>query len=724
MLTDGKALSREMKAAGIGVTVRHADIKDARRIPTLLVRLGADGQPSSVYALSAETRCQTLRDGQHNSFPFVQFRHGILLLGGKNQREQPPRGPSARRKWLLENAENAIIAPLGDWPGRGFLERLGKRRAQLSSLHRHTGASILEAIDRFRLATTTPEAHNAMLRSIADALIREVRESADPRVLEVAERLLVSGDAAMLFDSDGQESVIDAAAVAAVSAALVSSASSDSAGNKILIGDCSLTGARGQLVSGPFPQPNLPQIGQTFLFARNRDIPAHARYRRSAAESFRVGVNVANEIAAALTAITEPRRKAVTWRAIPGEVPGGIDLLIAYADGDLDVPIVSSLAGEIDDVDDVPNMEAAFETRTQRVIDALRARMGSDFETSRLHLIIIRQVDPANRKVIYDRSPTVGELKRAAQEWIAGVAAVPPWLALRVRQQFPEFSKATTALATPRVLAPLAVVAMSRAIFVASERRSTDAPGLLASEVLRLFLSATAGTHGRDDRLVRRVLRLFLARRTHLLDHAAAARSRPHPSRKQREIWLAENGNALRTAALFGVLLRKLDRAETYMNDFAFKLGQFLAAADKVHAGYCVDVRGGALPPSLLGNQVLTMAGTAPERALAALEARWRPYRAWANRPQTGTAKAKFSAWRDSKNDDERWCGWAVKEALDSNRAMESLSTELHERGFTGAPGDVFRAELLLGYLSGPERARRTTAATSATDNHSPIGDE
>ena len=44
------------------------------------------------------------------------------------------------------------------------------------------------------------------------------------------------------------------------------------------------------------------------------------------------------------------------------------------------------------------------------------------------------------------------------------------------------------------------------------------------------------------------------------------------------------------------------------MQGTAFKLGQLLAAADIVHAGYCADVRGGAVPPALLGNQVFAMA--------------------------------------------------------------------------------------------------------------------
>jgi hypothetical protein len=69
------------------------------------------------------------------------------------------------------------------------------------------------------------------------------------------------------------------------------------------------------------------------------------------------------------------------------------------------------------------------------------------------------------------------------------------------------------------------------------------------------------------------------------------------------------------------------------MSVVAFKLGQLLAVADAVYVGYCTDMRGGNVPPMLLGNAVLATAQSDPTKALAVLSRRWKPYAAWAKRP-------------------------------------------------------------------------------------------
>ena len=135
------------------------------------------------------------------------------------------------------------------------------------------------------------------------------------------------------------------------------------------------------------------------------------------------------------------------------------------------------------------------------------------------------------------------------------------------------------------------------------------------------------------------------------------------------------------------------------MKDAAFKLGQLLAAADVVHAGYCADVRGGDLPPSLLGNQVFTMAQTAPAKALAMLCRRWRPYDGWAKKARRETARA--TALVESKKEDERKRGWDIRKALRCAREMGPLADMLAAPLPDCAVDDVFRAQLLLGYLAG-----------------------
>lgn len=720
MLAELTTVMRELRRSGFTLEVRHPDIKVARRLPTAFVRLSSSGRPASVVMLPADTRCWTLRDGQHNSFPFVQFKQGLVRQHGDSE-QTPPRDVSPRRDWLLERVTPVELAQSfpADWPG-GLVERLRARREQLQGLRNAPGSAMVDSIDRFLVAVGTPGGSTALLLGIAELLIRELEQSADPAILDATERVLIGPEAAFMFDADGVESVLDPSTVRYVSDALSAVPLRTSDYGTDRDARCGLTGDAGPIVTGPFPQPNLPQIGQTFVFARNRDIPANSRYNRSAAASMPVGINVANEIAAAITMITEPERRFVTWRPVPGEVPGDTDLLIAFAQADLDAPVAASFCGEDDaddDFDDEPNSQAIFEVRAQRVIDAVRAHVGADFETSRLRLLIIRQVDPANRKIVYSGTPSIKELKTAAQEWSVGASTIPQWLTLQVRHK----KTRREVSAAPRVFAPLRLVAMSRSVFVDRGLRVTGAPGLPAAEVLRLFLDTGSA---RDTVLVRRILHLLLTRRKQLLVHVAGQCLRPERALKLTDVTLGLNSETLRTVSALSILLTKLDRADKYMDDSPFKLGQLLAAADRVHAGYCADVRGGQLPSSLLGNQVLTMAQAAPIKALAVLSSRWKPYKAWADRIDITAQRAKFDGWTRENDPEHNWRGWAVLHALRHNREMRTLAPELEKRGFTNRPDDAFRAELLLGYLSGLPPQTKGDAIALHNENESPKGDE
>ena len=133
------------------------------------------------------------------------------------------------------------------------------------------------------------------------------------------------------------------------------------------------------------------------------------------------------------------------------------------------------------------------------------------------------------------------------------------------------------------------------------------------------------------------------------------------------------------------------------MGDTAFKLGQLLATVDEVHVGYCMDMRNGSVPPTLLGNAVLPMAQSDPVRALSLLCRRWKPYAAWVRRVDV------------SKTDD-----LTVRRAASVARRVKSLTDDLHGRLRADQKvDDVFRAELLLGYISGLPKVRDKAPSTT-----------
>lgn len=173
----------------------------------------------------------------------------------------------------------------------------------------------------------------------------------------------------------------------------------------------------------------------------------------------------------------------------------------------------------------------------------------------------------------------------------------------------------------------------------------------------------------------------------------------------------------LRLIAWIGALLQILGRPkETYMDDAGFKLGQLLAAADAVHIGYCADMRGGDVPPTLLGNSVFATAGRNPVRALDILCGRWKPYGAWARRGDRIAVKAAML--KNSKDKKDKDLAVHMMRGLSQASRAGDLCLELK-----GRLGDVpvdererFRAELLLGYVAGIKPKPRKEGVQGGTD--------
>jgi hypothetical protein len=744
MLNELLMADRGAREANLKVIERHPDLKDARSVPTLVVMLGLDGQVVSIQPLPPEVKPWALRDGKQNSFPFVQ-KVPLALAAPPSEAELRSKAldrraePSSRRAALRELAATgqfcAGVSP--GWPGSGLVARLRERHRQLRALEGTPGSVVLTTIERFIRAVEphgNPESQR-LLQTVAERLAGELLHSAQDDWLEVATNLLIGeyqksknsweSRGALLFDAAGAELPIYDRKIVfqQVSQALIQA--EGDGGEAREKATCALTGRQSTLLSGSFPEPSLPVLGPTLLFARNPDIAAHGRYGRFSTNTMPVGKDTAIRLAAVFEALTSADRRGVTWVPIPGEAPQQRDLLLAFVERVPEAAAAGLLAQEEADRDlseEVPNTAemaaaesiAAFEKRTERVINAVCARVGADFRGTTVRVAVFRNVDPANRKVVCVGTATVGELHQAAVNWAGGERNVPEWVKL------PMFSKSerTTSPAAPPHVAPLGVIPFSRQLFVRRGRQRQEVIGLPAAEALALFLGPVGEKVGLAHRRVTRLLRLVLGRRGQLVSGTAHTIWRGAGTREQFDI-----REALRTVTMLGVLLHKLGRAkEEYMSATAFKLGQLLAAADVVHAGYCADVRGGSLPPSLLGNQVFNLAQSAPDKALATLSRRWKPYEGWAQKAARDRGRAERLMASKSKDDKQR--GWDIRVALRHAREMKPLAQEL-AASFAECrlPDDAFRAELLLGYIAGLPKSRMHEPRTG-DDAEEPTGQE
>ena len=440
-------------------------------------------------------------------------------------------------------------------------------------------------------------------------------------------------------------------------------------------------------------------LGQVYLFAKNEAIKAAHRYGRSADKGIPVGSDLMQRLAGALDEITREHRRGRTWRIVPGERPKQSDLLLAFVHNALEAPLADAVADDGEDMaaDGEPfDSRADFLKRTERVIEAVKAKVGAEFRRTPVTLCILRKVEPGNAKAILHRAFTVGELYDAAVAWADAQWNLPDWLEMLL------VTKANTIMRRGApAIAPLQLPRLTRAVFIRegdekAKREPREPIGVTAQDALTLFLNESGA-----ERMARVVLRLMLERQGALCSGAAHALRKDAAAEKLNHAVRYDRAAALRALGVVGVLLAKLGRGkEDYMSEVAFKLGQLLAVADAVHVGYCTDMRGGDVPPTLLGNSVLATAQSDPVRALAVLSRRWKPYAAWAKRPAVSAEAHRLTESSEKKQQNR---GWAMVTAVSQARRADELCRELHGRLLRHAD-DEFRAELLLGYVAGLPR--------------------
>jgi hypothetical protein len=692
MLNELIELERGMAAYGFAAVPRHPDLSQLAKGNVVRVRLASNGAIAELERLHRATPQEiwTLRDGKHNGFPGLRTARGLIVLDKAarevhEKRWKAAKSPAAQRSEIERLAKSSIL-DTGDWPRPAHLTRIAERLSDLKVLEadEHTRA-VPAVFERFLAASSLQP---PFLHRLFDRLIDLVRNGEDGW-LEMARAALVdsvllaidvTGDFARYAGDPGQ--------IEAISHAL-SAGTNHRFDNKRL---CALSGATARLLQGNFPQPTLPGLGQTYLFSRNTDIRALARYGQNGPTSFPVGADLVSRFSGALAAVTEEGRRGKTWRLLPAESGGGRDLFITFVASAVDEPIVDSLAAESADDEDGGestnrDLTDEVEAASSRLVEFWKGVAQKALPDERARILILRTVDPGNRKAVYDRSPSIKVLHRSARAWAAAMNNAPPGIS------FVLFKDKKTVDSRPSAQAPLSLISLSKALYVRGGRQLVQVPGLSAAEGMALFLD-----EGNRPHRARRVLRLLLDRQSALLSGLTHAKQRRQL--KDFDPTTAGRKNALHSIAWMGALLHFLDRSkDTYMDDAGFKLGQLLSAMDAVHLAYCEVVRSGSVPSTLIGNSVFTAAGRNPYRSLDVLQPRWKPYEAWITKASR-TYRATSDGGEESKGSPA--IRRATSQARLARRLGEDLRPALARMREEGRPPDeTFRAELLLGYLAG-----------------------
>ncbi len=435
---------------------------------------------------------------------------------------------------------------------------------------------------------------------------------------------------------------------------------------------CALTNGQGPLQVEPFPQVKLPVLNEEFaLFSMFSEAPCNTRYGLTDRLIMPVATEAALRMQDALTWIITDMRKGQTWRPVAsgkyetrqGRKVERSDLLIVYVDGKPDIHAnVADLFGT-----DESEQQKQFEVDAQAICQALdgfeKKRPGS-----KVNLFLLRKASKGQAHVAVAESPTVKEVLDAVSWWQRGVKNLPD-----VSLPLPGKKGEKALQGRPRTPFPDQVVRLLSTQWVTNGTRSNKAEGIGLRQVLDLMLCKP----GKWETTAERMLDLTLHRLNPLLLGVFGAM---HTADLQR--WKPYTApmreTALRAVSVLGILLDALSRRkETYMSETAFLIGRLLSSADTLHREYCEHVRGGNIPPQLIGNAHMPVAADNPEDAMDRLRERMNIYIAWAQK---------------GRGEEFRLAKWVLGQiGKISNQLPRPLPTETDR---------TFRAELFLGYLA------------------------
>jgi hypothetical protein len=706
MLNELQELRHNLAERGIQTAAWHPWIKPLAKYTTFLIELNGIGQPMRVASMPREqaARLHNIQPDNQKSFPAFNLNAPIFELTN---------GVAADPANLP-----AILGALGGLPlayKKKDLDRLQRLlgefpEKEISSFFQAGGDPVLDStvalLAALRQRTGTID---EFLRKLANCMLQSGMQGDLPAEIVLSVlfgKLAKSGkretwQCVLYLDlrdlSSVSHRVADHAVATAWSEAMLATSQTSGGGVPIR---CALTGQQGDSAREKMPNPNLPLLGGTYLLSMNPDVPCQTRYGRISTEVFPVTQETVHGVNDALLHITHPDRRGKTWSDVPNGTSDKRDLLIAYLEKGVEaqlsiVPLLSSEEDEWpEEGDAAPDLGSVspFEERTKKLIEALHLREQSQgIHDDYLRLFVLSTIDKGRKQVLFDARYSVERIYAAQERWLRGSVNAPEinTLLLQGKGKKPLRAK-------HHVPSPGAVATSFRQQWIRAGERNQKVAGVNLGRVYALLLDDASHAKREAAWLLERYLPL----KVDLVFGAA----KPAVNEKTGAVYTytaaglsdAARRDLLIAVATFGILLHALGRnKEDYMNERDFLLGQFLQFADRLHILYCEGVRGGQVPPQLIGNAQISMAMQSPRRAFDVLAMRMPVYLAYAKQ----VAHGKHPEKTEAETECAKWIEGRIGE----------ISQKLNELGLNESPGSTGKAELLLGYLAVPTK---TDAAT------------
>lgn len=430
------------------------------------------------------------------------------------------------------------------------------------------------------------------------------------------------------------------------------------------------------------------------IFSMKKETPTNWRYGKSGSELISVSSSVALKMTAALHWVCDDSRRGKTWRGVYGgsERP---DLLIAYVDGKPQIDAaIADFFGE-----DQESSDKQFEVDSSAVCQALDS-IAREHPASMLKVLVIRRVSEGQLQVVLSRVLQPGRIIAGARLWNEGAANLP-----QIVVPLPKEKGKAPEDGRPMAPYPDQVVRLlSRQWIREGAKKDKQEPFMpVAGPSLSSIIDLLVREPGKYESGARDLLRLCLIQIGPLLRGLIGAirsytKESEHDKKEHHEQYPLKNRyQALIACSTIGLLLHALNSSkEDYMQDSVFAVGKMLALADDIHRSYCVVVRDGSLPPSLLGNSLLSTAMENPTRAVAMLGDRLKIYIGWVK-------TAKETQGVDKVAEEKQI---AIRTARNRRAQYEAFVESIHDQGLPTKMDDVAKAHLMLGYLASTNKEK------------------
>lgn len=438
-------------------------------------------------------------------------------------------------------------------------------------------------------------------------------------------------------------------------------------------------------VDDPMPNVRLKGFDVTLrtMFAGQ---PCQYRYCTIENASYPIGRENRALVKKSLEWIADNNREGVTWQRIDQN-----EIVFVYPSKlPMIPPKFSSIFGPRQEMNDA-QAQARFEGIADEFIRTFQGIPPHEKPDS-IQIFVVRKIDKARSKVIFTRNCSPEQLILAAKEWQAGC-----------------YNTTETEFAQQITPYPLQAAHIVNNVWKQSgelaNQGKTTIESMKSYQGLELFLDLGL------ESVIRNYLHIVLRNSSGLVkyagnwEHGGSAR----PTRKADEEKQKKEISLL--LSLVGLLLYKRGmRKEIYMENMAYLVGQLLKISDEMHAFYCKVVRGGNVPPQLVGSSLFVTASEIPNQALAQLSIRMNPYITWAKQYRTKNIADKgVESWR---------AGWYIK-------LYEDTANKLHPIMMDATRFDDFgKAQFFIGYLASfPQKEKTEATDTNVENNMNEMGE-